>query len=136
MVRNYFNIAMRNILRNKASSFINIAGLSVGLSCVLLIVLYIDDELSYDRFFSNSDKIFQVNLTNNIGGGNAGTAATTPPPVGAALVNNFPEIETYTRIFRPSEELVRYAEGQSTQKYFTETSVAAVDSNFFRSIRL
>lgn len=125
-------IAVRNILRNKASSFINIAGLSVGLGCVLLIVLYIDDELSYDRFFSNSDKIYQVNLTNNMGGGDAGTAATTPPPVGAALVNNFPEIQTYTRIFRPSEELVRYAEGQSTQKYFTETSVAAVDSNFFQ----
>src|SRR2546423_15683274 len=107
MFKNYLKIAWRNVLRNRVNSFINIAGLAIGIACVILIVMYVQDELSYDKFFKNADHIYQVNLHGNFGGQEF-LAGTTPPPVGAALVNAFPEIETYTRIFQPGSEVVRY----------------------------
>lgn len=57
MIKNYFKIAWRNIIRNKVSSFINITGLSIGITSVILILFYVQDELGYDRFFKQSDHI-------------------------------------------------------------------------------
>ena len=57
MIKNYVKIAWRNLVKNKAYSFINITGLAIGLSCFLLIALYVMDELSYDRFYPNADRI-------------------------------------------------------------------------------
>ena len=89
MFRNYFKTAWRNVLLNKANSFINIAGLSIGLTCVIFIVLYVQDELNYDKFLKDADHIYQVNLNGNMGGQEF-VAGGTPPPVGAALMNDFP----------------------------------------------
>jgi len=131
MFKNYIKIAWRNIQRNKANSFINIAGLAIGMTCVILIIIYVQDELSYDKFIKNANRIYEVNLNGNLGGQEF-LAGTTPPPVGAALVNTFPEIETYTRIFMPGSEGGRYSEANSSEKYFTEENVYAVDSNFLQ----
>ncbi|MEO8116836.1 MAG: ABC transporter permease [Bacteroidota bacterium] len=131
MIKNYFIVAFRNFRRNKIFSLINISGLVIGLTSVLLIVMYVQDELSYDKFLQQSDHIYQVNLHGNFGGDEF-IAGTTPPPVGAALVNAFPEVETYTRIFQPASEVVRSSEGNKTEKYFTENAVYAVDSNFLQ----
>ena len=60
MIRNYFKTEIRNLFRNKIYSFINIAGLSLGLACAMLIILYIKDEVSYDRFHTNGDNIYRV----------------------------------------------------------------------------
>jgi len=128
--KNYFKTAWRNIQRNKTSSFINIAGLAIGMTCVILIIMYVQDELSYDRFIKNAGHIYEVNLNGNLGGQEF-LAGTTPPPVGAALTNAFPEIETYTRIFMPGSEVVRYNAGNS-EKFFTEDNIYAVDSNFLQ----
>ena len=68
MISNFFKTTIRNLWRNKGFSIINIAGLSIGLACVIFIALYVQDELSYDKFLKNADRICQVNLDGNIGG--------------------------------------------------------------------
>src|SRR4030095_3842559 len=107
MFKNYFKTAWRNIIRNKANSFINIAGLSIGIACVIFIVLYVQDELSYDKFLPDADRIYQVNLNGNIGGQEF-LGGGTPPPAGAALVDEFPEVETYNKIYQPGKTVVCY----------------------------
>src|SRR4030095_15052614 len=131
MIKNYFKTAWRNMLRNKTSSFINISGLSIGIACALLIVIFIKNELSYDRFHKDADRIFQVVLNGNMNGQEF-WAGNTPPPVGAALTSNIPEIETFTRFYKPSDMVVRYEENGKTETFFTEKNVLAVDSNFLQ----
>jgi putative ABC transport system permease protein len=129
MFKNYLKIAFRNISRNKVNSFINIAGLAIGIACVIFILFYVQDELRYDRFFKQAERIYQVNIEGNMGGQEY-LSGTTPPPAGAALKNTFPEIETYTRFFNASDEVVRSAEHKQVESYFTERNVHGVDSNF------
>src|ERR1700712_3139355 len=105
MIRNYFKIAWRNLVRNKVSSIINISGLAIGLACLMLIGMYIKDEVSYDRFFKDADRIFRVNLDGKMGNEEF-IVGHTPPPAGAALQKNFPEIEAYTRIFKPGNAVI------------------------------
>lgn len=130
MIKNYFKIAWRNITRNKVNSFINISGLAIGIACVILILFYVQDELKYDRFFKDADRLYQVNL-NGIFAGNEFTTDATPPPAGKALTTAFPEVETYTRVYRPGDQVVRFEEAKRTESFFTESNILAADSNFF-----
>lgn len=129
MNKNYFKTAWRNMLRNKASSFINISGLSIGITCALLITIFIKNELSYDRFHKDAHRIYQVVLNGKMSGQEF-WAGNTPPPVGAALAGNIPEIESFTRFYKPGDIVARY-EG-AEEKYFTEKNGLAVDSNFLQ----
>ncbi|QKJ30090.1 ABC transporter permease [Mucilaginibacter mali] len=130
MIRNYIKIAWRNLTRNKVSSMINISGLAIGLASVILIGLYIKDEFSYDRFFKDTDRIYRVNLDVKVGNDQA-VAGHTPPPAGAALTKTFPEIESYTRIFRPGDEVIHFTiKGQKNS--LTEKKLLSVDSNFLQ----
>jgi putative ABC transport system permease protein len=131
MIKNYFKIAWRNMLRNKTSSLINISGLSIGIACTLLIVIFIKNELGYDRFHKDANRIFQVILNGNFNGQEF-WAGNTPPPVGAALAGNIPEIESYTRFYKPGDIVVRYTGNSTTEKFFTEKNVLSVDSNFLQ----
>ncbi|HEX6169941.1 MAG TPA: ABC transporter permease [Chitinophagaceae bacterium] len=130
MIKNYFKTAWRNMTRNKTSSFINVSGLSIGIACVLMIVIYIQNELSYDKFHKDADRIFQVVLNGNMNGQEF-WGGNTAPPVGAALTNNIPEIESYTRFYEPNDMVVRY-EGNGRSAFFTEKNILAVDSNFLQ----
>ncbi len=130
MFRNYLRIAIRNLSRNKVSSVINVGGLAIGLACVMLIGMYVKDELSYDRFFKDAGSIYRVN-THEKNGNDEFTAGHTPPPAGLALVNNIPEIESYTRIYKPGDEIVHYV-NNGQKKSLTEKSVLSVDSNFLQ----
>ena len=130
MFKNYIKIAWRNIIRNKVNSAINLAGLAIGMACVILIVLYVKDELGYDRFFKDSNRIYRVNVHIKMGD-DEGTFGHTPPPVGAALMDNFPEIESYTRVHMPGDEIVHYENG-GQKISFTEKNILAVDSNFLQ----
>jgi putative ABC transport system permease protein len=130
MLKNYITIAWRNLIRNKVSSVINISGLAIGLACVLLIGMYVKDELSYDRFFKDSNLIFRVNVDGKMGNSQF-VVGHTPPPAGAALVNNFSEVETYTRLFLPGDEIIHYL-NKGQESSFTEKSLLAVDSNFLK----
>ncbi len=131
MLKNYIKIAWRNITRNKVNSFINIAGLAIGIACVLFILFYVQDELRYDRFFNKADRIYEVNIEGNMGGQEY-LSSTTPPPAGAALLSSFPEVETFTRMFAAGDEVVRYEENKQAENFFTEKKVFGVDSNFLQ----
>src|ERR1700761_6060286 len=88
MIKNYLKIAWRNLLKNKASSFINIGGLAVGMAVAIQIALWIWDELSFDRNFKNYDRITTV-MQNNTMNGEIGTGNSVPWPMGDALRKEF-----------------------------------------------
>jgi putative ABC transport system permease protein len=88
MLQNFFIIAWRNLQRNKVNSFINIAGLAIGMSCVILIAIYVQDELGYDRFFRKADNLCQVNMTGTDNGVLFNTG-NTAPAVGPTMVTMF-----------------------------------------------
>ncbi|MGB2763215.1 MAG: ABC transporter permease [Candidatus Aminicenantaceae bacterium] len=97
MLKNYLKIALRNIKRHKGYSFINIVGLAIGMACCILILLWVQDELSYDRFHENADDIYRViqdiNFTDH-----STTWTITQGPLGPSLKENFPEVINATRI--------------------------------------
>ncbi|RFM25886.1 ABC transporter permease [Deminuibacter soli] len=128
MLATNIRLVLRNMRRDKLNSTINIAGLAIGMACVLLIVLYVTDELRYDQFFSKSKSIYQVSLHGNFGG-QPFKAYNTPPPVGAALQAAFPEVTSYTRVYRIGNAVV-HEDGSNSTKSFTEKEILAVDSNF------
>src|ERR1700748_1753797 len=96
MIRNYIKMAVRSLMKNKGFTFINVFGLALGLATCLLIVFYVFDELSYDRYNLKADRIYRVN--NDIKfGGNENSYAVSPAPMAAALKGDFPEVEYVTR---------------------------------------
>src|ERR1700689_4912731 len=96
MIRNYIKTAFRNLLKNKGFTAINVLGLALGLATCLLIVFYVFDELSYDKYNVNADRIYRIN--NDIKfGGNELSSADVPAPTAAALKADFPEVEQVTR---------------------------------------
>ncbi len=97
MLKNYLKIALRNIKRHKGYSFINIFGLAIGMACCILILLWVQDELSFDHFHENADNIYRViqdiNFTDH-----STTWTITQGPLGPSLKEDFPEIINATRI--------------------------------------
>ncbi len=100
MFKNFLLVTLRNISRNKVHSFINIFGLSAGLAVFLLILLYVDHELSYDRHHPQSEDIFRL-ITEISSEAGQTNLATSPPPVAAALKSDFPEILAVSRLMNP-----------------------------------
>jgi putative ABC transport system permease protein len=97
MLKNYLKIALRNIKRYKGYSFINITGLAIGMTCTILILLWVQDELSYDRFHKNGDYLYRV--IQDIQFTDHRTHwAITQGPLGPSLKEDFPEIADFTRI--------------------------------------
>jgi len=129
MLKSYFLLAWRNIRRNKVSSIINTAGLSISIAAALLIIIFIRYELSYDRFHKDAGRIFQVTLNGNMNGQEF-FGGNTPPPIGQALYSNIPEIESFTRFYKTNDLVVRYANNSNDLRYFTEKNVLGADSNF------
>jgi putative ABC transport system permease protein len=95
----YFSQFWRNLKNQKVNSLVKIGGLSLGIAACLLIALFIRDELSYDRFYPDADRIFRVIGTYQLNG-NTQKGITFPPPFANALIENFPEIEQAGRINR------------------------------------
>ena len=92
MIKNYFKVAFRNLYRNKGFSIINISGLAVGMSSAILILLWIENEISYDRFFKNTDRIYMMYNRDKFDG-ELQTWNSTPTPMAAALKKDYPEVE-------------------------------------------
>lgn len=121
MIRSYLRIAWRNLRRQPGFSIINILGLSIGLACTIIIVLYIRNELSYDRFHANGERIYRLTaFTDDI------SVAITPAPVAQALANDLPEIKSAVRTSMYTTHLL-----QAGETKFEETRVLYADSNFF-----
>ena len=125
MLKNYLKTAWRNIRRNKLFSAINILGLSIGIATCFIIMLYVQDELSYDRFNEKADRIYRIAFKANIDGGKI-FEGNVMPPVAAALKNDYPEVEEATRISLNGDTKITY-----NNKTFKESKLAIVDSNFF-----
>ncbi len=98
MIKNYFKIAFRNLRRNKIYSFINISGLSIGLACAMLILLYVKDEVSYDRFHNNVNNIYRVVSDNKDKDGNRRKDGNSGYFQGPRFTQNVPGIETFVRV--------------------------------------
>ena len=99
MVKNYLKIALRNILKSKTFSFINISGLSIGIGAFLLILIYVQSEWSYDKFHRNSSSIYRVALAQYLNNELIIASAENYPGVGPALTAEFPEVKGYARLY-------------------------------------
>jgi len=97
MLKNYFKIAFRNLFKNKLYSFINIAGLAIGMAACILILLWVTDEINYNRFNKNIDSIFIIPQTQHYKTAGNFTVSPTPFPLGPALKEEIPEIKYVTR---------------------------------------
>ena len=126
MIKNFFRLSFRNILKNKGFAFINITGLAVGLAASLLILLWIQDELSYERFNHNAENIYRVE-EDQFYSGERYHVTVTPHPSGPVWKEKIPEIKEQTRINRLPRILFRQEE-----KVFFESAVIAADSGLFK----
>jgi len=134
MIKNYFKIAWRNLMKNKVFSFINVFGLSVGLTCCMLIALYLYNELSYDSYHKNVERIFQLGTT-FVKEGKEDRTPNTPAPMAKAMQMEFPEIENGTRLlkmFADDRTLFQYTEPNGNLRSFFETKGFVADSTFFQ----
>jgi putative ABC transport system permease protein len=126
MVKNYLKIALRFMSRQRGFSIINIAGLTIGVTCSLLIILYIHDELTYDKFHPDANRIHRLSVKGVLEGKES-TSAQTGLLVAKGISDDIPEIESTLRMANWKTFPVRYEE-----KSFTEPSLLLVDPNFFR----
>jgi putative ABC transport system permease protein len=125
MLKNYLKIAVRNFVKHKLYSFINICGLAIGLACALFIMLWVRDEISFDRFHKNADTIYRMNWDFKFNN-NEGIGPGTPPPLAAMLAREVPGIAAATRLRNIASTVVR-----SEDQFFAESGIVAADSNLF-----
>ena len=97
MFQNYLSVAVRNLRRHPAYSLINVAGLAIGMATCILILMYIQDELSYDRYHPHADRVYRI-VDDIESGGQTVQTAGTPSGWGPALKRDFPEIELLVRM--------------------------------------
>ena len=100
MFRNYFTVAIRNLARHKAYTFINVIGLAIGLTCSTLILLYLQHEFSYDRHHTKADRIYKVFQSQRLPTGDMSYYYGTQGPVAPAMAEEFPEVERATRFLQ------------------------------------
>ncbi len=125
MLKNYLRVALRNLKNHKAYSLINIVGLAIGIACCILILLYVLDELSYDKFNREYGRIYRVQSAVKLEGREM-DMAYAPAPVGPTLVREFPEVVQYARIMHTPNMLIRYKNNA-----FNETRFYWADSTLF-----
>ena len=126
MLKNYFKIAWRILLRRKAFSIINIFGLAIGIATCLVIMLYVKNELSYDRYNEKAGRIVRVVFRGFVGGGGEMKEAVVMSPVAATLKRDFPEVVDATRLRGGGAALIAYGD-----KSFKEDELGFADPNFF-----
>lgn len=128
MLKNYIKIAVRNSIKNKLYSFINVFGLSVGLAAFIFITLYVYEETHYDTFWDSADRIIRIDgaWTSNEG---ESRYATAPPPLAGQLMAQVPEIESVTRMLKWSDFTLRPS--TDLDRIFRETNVYIADQKYF-----
>ncbi len=126
LFRSYLKVTLRSIMRHKGFSFINIFGLALGLSCTLFISLWVLDELSFDRFHTNTKRLYRVEADEEYSGYSMHTIVS-PPPLAPVLADEVPEVEAAARFSRFGGLQLRYGDHS-----FFEQQVRATDPTFFR----
>jgi putative ABC transport system permease protein len=127
MLGNYLKIALRNINRHKGYSFFNIAGLAIGIACTVFILLWVQDELSFDRFHEKADRIYRVVFSTSDDG--LPTNANGSFGVGPALKRDFPEVVETVRLRKMGQGVKRYV-GYKEKKYYERRFFFAEPSIF------
>src|SRR6476661_6297507 len=132
MLKNFFKVAFRNLVRHKGFSFINIAGLTLGLTAVLLIALFVRDEMQYDKMIPDGSQVYRIynEYSNNEGTSNR---APVPPMFATTLKQAFPEVEQTARVLMLPQTKTLFEAGK-TKLY--EESGYYVDSTFFEVLPL
>ncbi len=125
MIKNYFKIAFRNLVRNKTFSFINIFGLAIGLATCLIIMLFVQHELSYDRYNEKADRIVRVFFKGTVQGQKM-NESNVMPPTAQTLKNDYPEVLEATRLRDFGRPRIKYGD-----KIYQDDVLAFADSNFF-----
>ena len=130
MLKSYLKTALRFLLKNKTFSFINIIGLATGTLCCLYILLYVQDQYSYDKQHKDAKDIYRVTSSLEITGDKHNNS-TASPPIAPAIKRDFPEVVQFTRLIPTgllgnSKNLLKYKE-----KSFYEKDLVYVDSTFF-----
>lgn len=128
MLKNYFKITWRNLRQNKLLSFINIIGLSIGLACVMLIVLFVNDEFSYDKFHKNANRIVRVVQTEIDTTGKEMRNGNTGLPQGPSFASAIPEVEAFCRIQGWDMLTKKGNEGIKSKVLYADTTFFAVFS--------
>jgi putative ABC transport system permease protein len=125
MLQHYFKTATRILIKHKAYSAINIIGLSIGLACSILILLFVKNELSFDRFHTDKDNIYRVNVLEEQSGEMTSSAITTAA-VGPSMLEEFPEVKAMVRLSNPDDGFFTWQ-----NKHFFTTQICHADSSFF-----
>ncbi|HWA35180.1 MAG TPA: ABC transporter permease, partial [Cyclobacteriaceae bacterium] len=130
MVRNTWKIMLRNLRKHSSHAIINVAGLALGLTCFIVVVVYVKHELGYDTAFTKSSSLYRVTMSSTVGGTD-NFIPTSYPTLGPEIQSRFPEVESFTRIFN-----YKYTRMIPTFRFddriFYEDKVIFADSNFFR----
>jgi putative ABC transport system permease protein len=129
MLRNYLVIALRNIVRHKLYSFINIAGLAVGLACVIFIIVFTRDELSFDKWLPGSNDLYRVDVAPQLTEKPGEHFALAPFPLPAFMKDHLPEVTAMTRLW-PTRMTVQIGDRQFLEE------VSEADANFFTVLGL
>ncbi len=127
MIKNYLLVAVRSLSKHKFYSLVNILGFSIGLTSFLLISLYVIDELSFDQFHEDADRIHRIHFFATLNGTDH-TSAKVGFPTGSAIASDYPEVEDFTKIRRSGTWFVKRKNQTET---FKEDQVLLADSNFF-----
>jgi putative ABC transport system permease protein len=125
MLNNIFKVALRNLIKDKFYSFLNILGLAIGIAASFLIVLYVVDELSYEHSFKDRERIYRVATAANFGDQQLTHIAASSAPLAMGFKNHIPEVETVTR-FQPLSLTINQGEN-----HYKEEKVLFADSTFF-----
>ena len=133
MFKSYIKLAFRSLVKNRVFSFINIFGLAIGLTCCLLISMYIFKEFSYDEHQKFGNRLYQLGTDSKMEG-REDRSAHTPAPMAFTMQQEFPEIESATRLFplfQDDKTLIQYQNGKELNSFY-ETKGYMADSTFFR----
>lgn len=115
MLKNFLKVAARNLLRQKTYSILNVLGLSLGITCILLLCLHIREELSYDKDFPKHDRIYRVCTT---------VWSKSSPPLAAEMIKTFPEIKTFARFADDGDNVLHTTDGKTARLkgYYADSS--------------
>ena len=132
MIKNFFTLAIRNLLKRRMYSFINIFGLAIGIAVCLVILKYVDFELSYDRFHANAKTIYRMTTTSYQQGESRGTGIISGYALGPAMQSDLPEVKTFIRTHPMyGGAVANYKNKSGDAMIFREESMQFADSTFF-----
>jgi len=126
MIKNFFKVTVRNLLKSKVYSFINIFGLAIGIASFLLIALFVKDELTYDRFNKNADRIFRINSHYKVGDSRF-NMANSPAPLASVLKDEYPEVKESVRLIRTENTYIK-----KDDEFLKEEKFYYADSSLFK----